>query len=345
MKRNLLTIVVCLLGSQLVLAQPSYAERKLSVKTLNEAISHIREGEYELAASRVATCLELDSTFARAWLLKGQLFMEWGLPEEALEAFQTASTYNPDLGEAYFYEAYLIYGSDSSGEDRRLFDLAIAKGFQKPWAYYFRALTAIRDGEDDLALDDLVQAIELKEDFALAYHERAGIKRRRGDYKGAHFDYQQAIALDPDFALAYNNRGSVKMAMGDYSGAIEDYDRALELDPGLFMALNNRGYARYFTEDKEGALLDFNAAITGGAGFAAVKVNKASLLAEQGEVDPALQLLDEVLQQYPDNAQLYLNRGLVRELNGDLAGACEDWHRAIELGAEEARDFVNECDR
>jgi tetratricopeptide (TPR) repeat protein len=345
MKRNLLIIVVCLSGYQLALAQPSYAELKLRDKTLNEGISYIQEGEYEMAASRVATCLELDSTFARAWLLKGQLFMEWGLPEEALEALQTATYYDPDLGEAYFYEAYLIYGTDSSGRDRRLFDLAIAKGFQKPWSYYYRAVTAIRDGLDDLAMDDLVQAIELKEDFALAYHERAGIKRRRGDYKGAHFDYQQAIACDPDFALAYSNRGSVKMSMGDYRGAIEDYNRALELDPGLFMALNNRGYARYYTEDKEGALLDFNAAITGGAAFAAVKLNKASLLAEQGEVAPALQLLDECLQQFPDHAQLYLNRGLVRELDGDLSGACEDWHRAMELGAEEASDFVNECER
>lgn len=345
MKRNLLIIVACLIGSQLALAQPSYAELKLRDKTLNEGISFIQQGEYDLAASRIAHCLELDSTFARAWLLKGQLFMEWGIPGDALQALQKARSYDPDLGEAYFYEGYLIYGTDSSGEDRKLFDQAISKGFQKPWAYYYRALTAIRDGLDDLAMDDLVHAIELKEDFALAYHERAGIKRRRGDYKGAHFDYQQAIACDPDFALAHNNRGSVKMAMGDYNGAIEDYNRALELDPGLFMALNNRGYARYFTEDKEGALLDFNAAITGGAEFAAVKLNKASLLAEQGEVLSALQLLDECLEDFPDEAQLYLNRGLVRELNGDLSGACEDWHRAMELGAEEASEFVNECDR
>lgn len=223
--------------------------------------------------------------------------------------------------------------------------MAISNGFNNPWSYYFRALIEIRDGRDDLAMDDLIRAIELKEDFALAYHERAGIKRRGGDYQGAHFDYQQAIASDPDFALAYNNRGSVKLQMGDYQGAIEDYSMALELDPELYIALNNRGYARYFTEDKDGALLDFNAAITGGTGFASAKLNKASLLAEQGELLPALQLLDECLEDFPEEAQLYLNRGLVRELNGDLQGACEDWHRALELGAEEASDFVNECDR
>jgi tetratricopeptide (TPR) repeat protein len=133
--------------------------------------------------------------------------------------------------------------------------------------------------------------------------------------------------------------------MGDYSGAIEDYSLALEINPELVIALNNRGYARYFTEDKEGALLDFNAAITSGTQLASAKLNKASLLAEQGQLVPALSLLDLTLQEHPDEALLYLNRGLVRELTGDLDGACEDWHRAIELGAKEASEFINECDR
>ena len=135
------------------------------------------------------------------------------------------------------------------------------------------------------------------------------------------------------------------MQMGDYSGAIEDYSMALKLNPELSIALNNRGYARYFTEDKEGALLDFNAAITSGTQMSSAKLNKASLLAEQGQMLPALQLLDLTLEENPDEGLLYLNRGLVRELTGDLVGACEDWHRAIELGIEEAREFINECDR
>lgn len=345
MKRNVLIFVACMSTCQLAFAQPSFSEAKKRDKTLNEAIALIQSGDYELAASNVWSCLEIDSTYAPAWLLKGQLLLEWGQMEDAKAAFQRARFSDPALGEAYFYEAYLLYGADSTGEDSRLFNLAISNGFQKPWAYYFRALTEIRDGRDELAMEDLIRAIELKEDFALAFHERAGIKRRGGDYQGAQFDYQQAIASDPDFALAYNNRGSIKMLMGDYSGAIEDYSQALKLDPELHMALNNRGYARYFTDDKEGALLDFNAAVTGGANFAAAKLNKASLLAERGQIIPALQLMDECLDAHPNEAQLYLNRGLVRELSGDLKGACEDWHKAIELGAEKARDFINECDR
>ena len=345
MIRNLLFIICVSITCQLVYSQPSFSEKKLRDKTLNEGISHIQQGEYELAASSVMRCLELDSTFAPAWLLNGQIFLEWGVLDDARANLQKAQHYDPTLGEAYFYEGYILFGTDSSGEDRRLFDQAISNGFQRPWSFYYRALTEIRDGMDEMAMEDLIRAIEMKEDFALAYHERAGIKRRGGDYQGSHHDYQQAINIDPGFALAYNNRGSVKMQMGDYSGAIEDYSMALELDPELSIALNNRGYARYFTEDKEGALLDFNAAIISGAQLSSAKLNKASLLAEQGQMLPALQLLDLTLEEHPDEGLLYMNRGLVRELTGDLVGACEDWHRAIELGVDEAREFINECDR
>ncbi len=37
------------------------------------------------------------------------------------------------------------------------------------------------------------------------------------------------------------------------------------------------------------------------------------------------------------------NRGLIRELKGELDGACEDWSQALELGANEAEAYVKEC--
>lgn len=345
MKKKLLFIAAVLFTWQGVSGQPSFSENRLRDKALNEGITSVLHKDYEQAAESFSLCLDLDSTFAPAWLYRGKLYIEWGRLDDAMVQFDKALQYDPSLGEACFYKGYILYGTDTTGEDRDLFNQAISKGYQDPWAYYFRALTEIRDGMDDLAMADLDRVIDLKEDFALAYHERAGIKRRRGDIQGAYYDYQQATTFDPDFALAYNNMGSIKILLGDYAGAIDDFSKALELDPNLAIALNNRGYARYYTDDKDGALNDFNLAILNGGQMASAKLNKASLLAEQGEVISALGILDETILKYPDMALLYLNRGLVRELTGDLNGACEDWHKAVDLGADEAREFINECDQ
>ena len=345
MKRIFLLILIGFSALQFVCGQLSFTERRLRDKAYNEGIAYLQQDQYELAAASFTHCIDLDSTFAAAWLQRGRIFIEWGAIDDAMTDLDAALSYDSGMGEAYFYKGYVLYGTDTTGLDRSLFDLAISQGFTDPWAYYLRGITAIRDGMDEAAMDDFSSAIGLKEDFAPAYHERAGIKRRMGDLQGSHFDYQRAVAFQPDFALAYNNMGSVKILMGDYMGAIANYSKALELDPGLFIALNNRGYARYYTDDTEGALQDFNAAITNSGQFAYAHLNKASLLAGQGQLAPALSILDGTLEEHPDEAVLYLNRGLIRELLGDPEGACADWNRAKALGAEEAAEYLKECGR
>jgi tetratricopeptide (TPR) repeat protein len=250
---------------------------------------------------------------------------------------------DPGLGEAWFCKGYILYGTDTTGADALCFQRAIEHGFEEAYAYYFRGLTHLREHNEDLALRDFDQALLLSEDFALAYHERAGVKRMLGDLQGAHFDYRTAIQYQPEFPQAYNNLGSVKILLGDYEGALADYTTAITMDPGLFLAYNNRGYAHYFMGDPDAALEDFNAALLLKEDFPEASLNKSSLLAGQDRMQEALSLLDTAIVNDPESAILYLNRGLVRELTGDLKGACEDWARAGELGAASAQEYLSEC--
>ena len=343
MKKTVVLILTGFISFQAAYGQLIFKEKRQRDKVLNEGISYIINEEYELAAIKLSECLTIDSTFAKAYLQRGRVWIQWGALDDAIDDLDLAILFDPELGEAYFYKGYILFGTDSTGADATLFDLAISKGFTDPWASYFRVLTKIRDGLDGMAMNDLNMAIEEKVDFALAYHERAGVKRRTGDLQGAHFDYQTAIDYQPQFPLAYNNRGSVKIMLGDYEGAVKDYTKALEQDQNLILALNNRGYARNFLGDLAGALQDFDAAITMNRQFPIAHLNKASLLAKQDQIVPALNILDGVLEEYPNTALLYLNRGLIRELTGDINGACEDWNMAKELGAIEADEFIKEC--
>ncbi|MCK4745719.1 MAG: hypothetical protein KAT15_01730 [Bacteroidales bacterium] len=343
MKKIAVIILTGLLISQHVYGQLSFTEKRQRDKALNEGIAYIYQEEYELASVKLNECLELDSTYSLAYLQRGRILIEWGIMDDAMDDLDLAILFDPAMGEAYFYKGYILFGEDSTGADARLFDQAITNGFTKPWAYYFRGLTRIREGNDGMALYDFDEAIKLKTDFALAYHDRAGIKRRSGDLQGSHFDYRTAIEYQPHFPQAFNNMGSVKILLGDYEGAIQDYTIALEQDPEFIFAMNNRGYARYFMGKLDGALTDFDAAITLSSRFPVAIINKASLLAGKNEVIPALKLLDGALEEHPDETLLYLNRGLIRELTGDLNGACEDWTMAKDLGADEANEYLTEC--
>jgi tetratricopeptide (TPR) repeat protein len=95
--------------------------------------------------------------------------------------------------------------------------------------------------------------------------------------------------------------------------------------------------------DLEAALNDFDAAIMLDKGSAVASLNKSTVLARQNKIEPALSLLDGAIEENPGTALLYLNRGLIREMIGDLSGACEDWNHAKELGAEQAASYIGEC--
>lgn len=343
MKRSILILFIVFFTGQFLSAQLSFTEKRQRDKVFHKGIEFILQEDYELAGVSMTECLEIDSTFAPAYLQRGRIFIQWASLDNAMNDLDSALHYDPDLGEAFFYKGYIIFGDDTTGRDAELFDMAISNGYYDPYAHYFRGLTGIRDGSDEMALNDMNQAIELKPDYALAYHERAGIKRRIGDLQGAHFDYRNAIVYDPNFALAYNNLGSVKILLGDYEGAIEQYNTALEINPKLVIALNNRGYANYFLGNLDLAMDDFDLAINLESSFAEARLNKSSILAGQNNIEPALALLDMAIVENPEMSLLYLNRGLIRELNGNLTGACEDWNKALDMGASEAETYVKEC--
>jgi tetratricopeptide (TPR) repeat protein len=343
MRRTFATILACFISITVASSQVTFSEKRQRDRTYFEGISRILRQEYELASSSFTDCIGIDSSYAPAYLQRGRILIEWGALEGALKDLDRALECDPSLGEACFYKGIILFGMDTTGTDGILFDQALSKGFEDPWAYYYRGLIRIREGDGEAAISDFSKAINLKPDFALAFHERAGVKRRMGDLQGSHFDYRMALEFEPVFPLAYTNLGSVKILLGDYAGATEEFTHALEQDPELAMAWNNRGYAYFFLDDLESALSDFNAAIALDRGVSEASLNKSTLLAMQNKVEPALILLDEAIMGNPGSALLYLNRGLIRELMGDLKGACEDWGRANELGAADSAGYLKEC--
>ena len=88
---------------------------------------------------------------------------------------------------------------------------------------------------------------------------------------------------------------------------------------------------------------DFNAALLKYEKFSQARLNKGTVLAGNQKVEEALSILDAALADNPGSALLHLNRGLIRELSGDLSGACADWTQALELGAVQAGEYLKEC--
>jgi tetratricopeptide (TPR) repeat protein len=343
MKSKTIFILTFLMLTGMAEAQLSVKEQRQVKRSYNAGVEHLQSMDYMGAVDAFDQCLALDSTFAQAWLQRGRAKAAMGQMDRALSDLDRAIRYNQDLGEAYFYLGYMMFGTDTSGMAEVYLQTSLDKGFEAAEAYYCLGLSDLLSGNDDKALLHFNRAISRKDDYALAYHDRAGIKRTMGDHLGALYDYKAAVNYQPVFPLAYNNMGAVKMTLGDYEGAIDDFSMAIEQAPDLYLAYNNRGYARFQLGDMDAALTDFYKALEYMPGFSEAQLNASSTMARQDRLDEAVELLNQVIAEHPQNGVLFLNRGLIREMQGDLVGACEDWNAALGLGQQQASAFLKEC--
>jgi tetratricopeptide (TPR) repeat protein len=157
-------------------------------------------------------------------------------------------------------------------------------------------------GDNQGAIADYTQAIQLKPDYADAYYNRGVAKDDLGDYQGAIADFNQAIQLKPDYAAdAYNNRGIAKRNLGDSQGAIADYNQAIQLKPDDADAYFLRGAAKQNLGDKQGAIADFN----------------------------------QTIQLKPDDADAYFFRGAAKQNLGDKQGAIADFNQAAQFYSQQ----------
>jgi tetratricopeptide (TPR) repeat protein len=141
------------------------------------------------------------------------------------------------------------------------------------------------------------------------FYYKAGLeKAQAGDLDKALEMLDKSIAIKSDEYVAWYNRAIVKSMMGRYEDALADLEQTVKLNPGYKKAYLNRGTAKRHLTDYEGALLDFTRAI---------------------QLDSAY-------------GEAYYDRGLVYELFDKMDQACKEFHKAKELGYENAdtRTFV-----
>ncbi len=343
MRKKISIFFAVLLTVYSLFGQVSEKDKKNAIIAYNKAVESISSDNYQDAFSFLETSLSLYPDFPDAFVLRAKVKVELGMIPDAITDFQELVKAKPSDGEYWFYLAYLQFDADTNSVVFDCFNKSINLGYHEPQAYYYSGLCKYLFGDYQGAITDYTSAVEKDNNYALAYHDRGTARRVLGDMQGALYDYRLATGLKHDFPVAFNNMGSVKIVLGDYEGAIQDYSVAINLDPSFAIAYNNRGAARFYLGEIEESLLDFEQAIMVEENYVPALNNKASTFAKMTNFNEALSLYNQILGT-PDNYGIvYLNRGLVRELTGDLPGACSDWKKALELGVSEAENYVKEC--
>lgn len=89
------------------------------------------------------------------------------------------------------------------------------------------------------AYESYTRAIEIDDNNAIYYSNRAAASSKLSDHQAAIKDCKEAIAIDPTYSKAYGRMGLAFATLNDHHKAREAYKKAVELDPSNESYRNN----------------------------------------------------------------------------------------------------------
>jgi tetratricopeptide (TPR) repeat protein len=152
---------------------------------------------------------------------------------------------------------------------------------------------------------------DVSESREVFWFDHAMDQYNAGNLSGALISWSHVIAINPGNVDAWYSRAIVKNELHTWKAALRDYDEAIRIAPRFITALINRGSLKADNGDQQGAISDYN-----------------TVIEHASDTD--------------QKAMAYFNRGNSRLELSDRAGACADWKKARDLGADYASERTKE---
>jgi Flp pilus assembly protein TadD len=163
---------------------------------------------------------------------EGLLLKRAGKTKEAIDAFDTAISVDPNLASALWNLSDLLFVQNALDKSDALLIRAYAHDLPEGRRYLIgRAIGYQRNGDVNRSVRLLNQAAAAKPDDPEVLLFRGRYRVEAGDCAGAVVDMRRATELAPGNAAAFASRGLAETCAGDQAAAQKSFRRSLELDP------------------------------------------------------------------------------------------------------------------
>jgi len=162
-----------------------------------------------------------------------------------------------------------------------------------------------------------------------------------GKFEGAIKEYKEAIRINPTYALAHYNLGVAFWDNGQIEKAIEEYEEAIRIYPNYASAHCNLGLAYAKKGRMKEAMFEYREAIRLDFNLVSAHCNLGVAFWDNSQVDEAMEEYKLAIKIEPNHALSHFNLGLVYNKKSITAEAKYHFRRALDLGYERARYFLD----
>lgn len=304
--------------------------------------------EYASAIRSYDAAIQIDNTFAPAFLGRGRVLLERG-SELAINDFERAVELDPTFTEAFITlgEYYADNQLWTRLETRML--EALEAGVRAPMVYIRLSEAEWNLRKFELALDHALEGSaddpSLLEGYLAvgrAYVSVATFNLDYGLYDPAIWPLQTYLTYEPEDHRAWASLSRAQYAQGNYASGLQAASLALELNDRYAPAYIARGWINIALEAYEDALQDFQAAQRFGQESFDLLYGLGVANYHLGEFEDALQYLNTALEFATEvrtiairerkSAEIYRTRALIYETNPELINdAIREWEWILGL--------------
>ncbi len=201
---------------------------------------------YEQAESHFRRAVELDSTFALAWL---RLADRANTAQEAVFAYVKADQYKEKASERDRFMIEAMFAAELSGdleEGQRLLQELIERYPDEKEARYQLGVFYDGQGRAEEGRRVIEEAVRLDPYFAPGINHLAYMAGRRGDEVGADTLSLRYLELEPGQANPHDSRAEILEMVGRHEEARAEFREALRIEPGFLASYEHlvRSYLR-----------------------------------------------------------------------------------------------------
>ena len=293
---------------------------------------------YADAIPEFEKAVRIDTNFAMAHIMLGELYNMYGNKEDAQKSIEKAVSLFPMITEKeqLIISVYQCGINEDKESRRNKCDELIQKYPQSLEAHLYRATHFMEDRDFQNAINEFEQIIEDEPDYALAYNMLGYLNYYIRNFDEALLNIKKYSIVGGKQANPHDSYGEILMYIGRYDEAIKEFETANKIKPDLEFVLHHLGQVNreigryrdaigYFERAKEFARNE------GYAARAEEQIAYSKYLHEEKE--QALELLDNIYKEHSEWYSVATYRGTVAAglKKFDIADACiDDLNRMLE---------------
>lgn len=299
------------------------AETEKKLETKNKELERARKEKALYAAQKAKENLR-NRREAERLLLKVSLTPR---KSSRLSLIDMAMNTFPE-GVIYYQAAEKLINDQEWSRATAALEKAIKKDPDDKFNYLLLMHQALMKGKPGFrftkALDRILKASKDGEENQFTLFAKGVKASAGGDYKKAEDLYSKSIDQGP-FAFVYNNRGITRFRLRNPQGALNDFNKAIKLKPRNYDFYINRGNTLKALGDVQAAINNYARAQELNPKDVNCYVNWANIYAVAFTKDKsptnfsrALELFNQAINEVPNSAFAYLNRGQLFYMAGEM---------------------------